>query len=91
MRYVGIKKREKFESLCRLLRDDSFTMLTPDEAEEIIGTIEGLERVSRAVLTLDLMKAGLEGGGTRSIRKADMKLGTAMVALPNWLTGANNE
>jgi hypothetical protein len=53
VRYVGIETREKFESLCRLLRDDSFTMLTPDEAGEIIGTILAMRRVIRRADLLD--------------------------------------
>ena len=87
-----IMTREQFELFKSWLsvRESKLAKMSVS-TQDATDTIEALEKVSRAVLTLDLMKAGLEGGSTQSIRKADMELGVAMVALPDWLTGANNQ
>ncbi len=83
-----IKTREQFEKHKLELTNLD---IHEDTGLDVIDTIEALGKVTRAVQTLDLMKAGMDGGSRQSIHKAEMALGDAMVEIPDWLTGANHQ
>ena len=79
--------KKQYEAILRQMKDRGLR----GSAVAITETIEALEKVTRAVQTLDLMKAGLEGGSQQSINKAEMSLAVAMADIPDWLTGANHQ
>ncbi len=83
-----IKTREQFEKhKLELTNLDIYE----DTGLDVIDTIEALGKVARAVQTLDLMKAGMDGGSQMSIYRAEVVVSKAMAEIPDWLTGANHQ
>ncbi len=86
-----IRTREQYDEImleAEFANDGELSALRKGHLED---TFKALEKVTRAVQTLDLEKAGYSGGTSRSIYNAEMKLATAMTEIPDWLTGANHQ
>ena len=86
-----IKTKEEYVGLQKLLRDESFTMLIPDEAEGIIKTIEALRpfyRLARESLILTVASAIVCGSCANSWTPEGKEIheeGCILYGMPEWL------